>query len=78
MGLNDAYNLQFELEDFFLEPLLSNYEEWIASKEYTVQQINQLMGSTIMSKLMTEDALDLNSPQADTLYDVLRWNQCGL
>lgn len=74
MGLNDAYNLQFELEDFFLEPLLSNYEEWIASKEYTVQQINQLMGSTIMSELMTEDALDLNSPQADTLYDVLLWN----
>jgi len=74
LGLNDAYNLEFELEDFFLEPLLSNYEEWIVSKEYTVQQINQLMGSTLMSELMTEDALDLNSPQADMLYDVLLWN----
>ena len=32
------------------------------------------MGSTLMSELMTEDALDLNSPQADMLYDVLLWN----
>jgi hypothetical protein len=32
------------------------------------------MGSTIMSELMTEDALTLDSPQADMLYEVLLWN----
>ena len=74
MGLSDAYNLEFELEDFFLEPLLSNYEDWILSKEYTVGEINHLMGSTIMSELMTEDVLTLDSPQADMLYKVLLWN----
>ena len=74
MGLSDAYNMEFELEDFFLEPLLSNYEDWILSKEYTVGEINHLMGSTIMSELMTEDVLTLDSPQADMLYKVLLWN----
>ena len=74
MGLNDAYELGFTLDEFFLDPLLSNYEDWVVSKEYTVGQINQLMGSTIMSELMTEDALSLDSPQADMLYEVLLWN----
>ena len=74
MGLNDAYELGFALDEFFLDPLLSNYEDWVVSKEYTVGQINQLMGSTIMSELMTADALSLDSPQADMLYEVLLWN----
>ena len=74
MGLSDAYDMEVELEDFFLEPLLSNYEDWILSKEYTVSEINRLMGSTIMSELMTEDALTLDSPQADMLYKLLLRN----
>ena len=74
MGLSDAYNLKFEPEDFFLEPLLSNYEEWVLSKEYTVGEINHMMGSTIMTELMTEKALDMNNPQAYKLYEVLLRN----
>ena len=74
MGLSDAYDLEFKQEDFFLEPLLSNYEEWVLSKEYTVGDINYLMGSTVMTELMTEQALDMDSPLADMLYEVLLWN----
>ena len=74
MGLSDAYDLEFKQEDFFVEPLLSNYEEWVLSKEYTVGDINYLMGSTIMTELMTEEALDMDSPLADMLYEVLLWN----
>lgn len=74
LGLNDAYNLGFTLDDFFLDPLLSNYQDWILSKNYTVGQINQLMGSTIMSELMTENALNLDSPKAEILYQVLLRN----
>ena len=74
MGLSDAYELEFKQEDFFLEPLLSNYEEWVLSKEYTVSDINYLMGSTVMTELMTEEALDMDNPLADMLYEVLLWN----
>jgi pimeloyl-ACP methyl ester carboxylesterase len=74
MGLSDAYDLGFAVEDFFLEPLLSHYNDWILSKDYTVAQINQLMGSTIMTELMTPEALDLNSRSAQWLYKVLQHN----
>lgn len=74
MGLSDAYDLEFAVEDFFLEPLLSNYDEWLLSKEYTVQQINQNMGSIVMSQLMTPESLDPNHPIADMLYEVLLSN----
>lgn len=74
MGMSDAYNMGFELQDFFLEPLLSNYDKWITSKQYTVKQINELMGSTSMSQLMTPASLDPNHPLAEMLYEVLWWN----
>ena len=74
MGLSDAYDLGFALKDFFLEPLLSNYDEWLLSKEYSVQQINQNMGSIVMSELMTPESLDPNHPIADMLYEVLLSN----
>ena len=74
LGLSDAYGLNFNMKDFFLEPLLSHYEDWVLSKEYTVGQINQLMGSTIMSELMTPEALDPDAPSAKMLYQMLRWN----
>lgn len=74
MGMSDAYDMGFELQDFFLEPLLSNYDKWITSKQYTVKQINELMGSTSMSQLMTPASLDPNHPLAEMLYEVLWWN----
>ena len=74
MGLNEAYDLGFEKEDFFLEPLLSNYEKWVLSKKYTVKELNQLMGSILMSELMTPESLDPNLPLSDILYEALVWN----
>lgn len=73
-GLNDAYNMELSLGEFFLEPLLSNYEDWVISKKYNLEQINQMMGTTIMSELLTQEALDLDSPQAHMLYEVLQKN----
>lgn len=74
MGLSDAYNLGFTLEDFFYDPLLSNYDDWVGSKQYTVKQINERMGSTCMSKLMTPQSLDRENFIAEVLYNVLESN----
>ena len=74
MGLSDAYNLDFKLEEFFREPLLSHYDEWVLSKEFAVGEINQLMGSIVMSELMNPNVLDLEEPLAKKLYEVLLWN----
>ncbi len=74
MGLSDAYNLDFQLDDFFLEPLLSHYDEWITSKKYTVRQINQKMGSVVMTELMTTESLNPTHPSTSMLYEALLWN----
>lgn len=74
MGLNDAYDLGFQLEDFFLEPLLSHYDEWVASKEYTVGQIGEMMGSMRMSVLMNPKVLDRSHPLTQLLYNALQAN----
>lgn len=74
MGLDDAYNINLDLRDFFLEPLLSHYNEWIGSKKHTVDEINSLMGTNIMSELMTEEALDISNQQANMLYELLCLN----
>jgi pimeloyl-ACP methyl ester carboxylesterase len=74
MGLSDAYDLGFEVEDFFLEPLLSHYDEWIASKKYTVQQINQWMGSIVMTELMTTESLNPENSTTNMLYEALSCN----
>jgi hypothetical protein len=74
LGLGDAYSLAWQPEDFFREPLLSNYQEWILSKQYGVAEINNRMGSNRMAELMTAEALDLNSSLAKMLYDALQWN----
>lgn len=74
MGLSDAYDLGFEVEDFFLEPLLSHYDEWIASKKYTVQQINQWMGSNVMTELMTTESLNPENSTTNMLYEALLHN----
>ena len=74
LGLSEAYDLPCSAEDFFVEPLLSNYADWVLSKQYTVGEINQRMGSTRMDELMTDEALDLNSPIAKMLYDALLLN----
>lgn len=74
MGLNDAYDMGLKIEDVFMEPLLSNYDEWVASKTMTVSRINELMGSVVMSELMTPEALDPTHSIAETLYEMLLRN----
>lgn len=74
MGLSEAYDLGFELKDFFNDPLLSNYDEWVGSKTHTVGEINHLMGSTVMTQLMPAKALDREQPLAELLYEALSWN----
>lgn len=74
MGMNEAYGLNFQLKDFFYEPLLSNYDNWVASKEYTLSQIGTMMGTTRLRELMLPQVLDRRHPLANLLYMALRIN----
>ena len=71
IGMNDAYDLNLNMEDVFLEPLLSNYEEWVCSKSYPMKEIDQLMGSYRMSELMKTPWMNRDDSTTRLLYNVL-------
>ena len=51
MGLGDAYELDFTIEDFFLEPLKSNYDNWMTAKIYTFEEITDSIGTSYLSEI---------------------------
>lgn len=60
-----AYNEYFQLgiprSDIFMEPVLSNIDEWVVSKKYTREEIDAFVGTLSMSKFATPAMLDLES-----------------
>jgi len=73
-GVNDGEKLGLNMEDFFQGPLLDHYKEWINSKEYTVGQINKLIGSSYLHDIMTSKGRDKTSKEAAKLYRALLKN----
>ena len=73
-GVNDGEKLGLKMEDFFQGPLLDHYKEWINSKEYTVGQINKLIGSRYLHDIMTPKGRDKTSKEAAKLYRALLKN----
>lgn len=73
-GVNYGHNMGLEMKDFFKSPLLENYQEWINSKDYTVHQINKLIGAKSLRDIMTDEARDKRNPKTATLYKSLMIN----
>lgn len=48
IGLDYGDALGLNYNKIFVEPLLSNYEEWINSKKHTVSEINSLIGKEFL------------------------------
>ena len=73
-GVNEGEKLGLKMEDFFQGSLLDHYKDWINSKDYTVAQINLLIGSSYLSKIMTEKGRDKTSGETAKLYKALLKN----
>lgn len=75
LGLDYADNLQLDLSNIFLEPLLSNYKAWY-NKTKTIGEINRLLGSNKISNFMHPSVFS-TEPSADVqkLYISLEKNR---
>ncbi len=73
-GINEGEKLGLDMRDFFKGNLLEHYDEWINSKQYTVKQINKLIGSTHLSEIMTEEGRDKTCEKTARLYKALKKN----
>lgn len=73
-GINEGEHLGLDLADFFQPKLLENYREWINSKQYTVGEIDKLIGARALSEIMTPTGRDRTSPKTASLYRALMFN----
>ena len=73
-GVNEGENLGLNYADFFQPRLLANYNEWINSKKYTVNQMNRLMGAKALHELMTEAGRDKHNVTTARFYKALMLN----
>ncbi len=73
-GMNVGEKLGLNMVDFFAEPLLSNYEEWINSKKYTMVEINHLIGRKPLNEIITANGLDKTKKATHKFYQALLRN----
>lgn len=76
LAMDYSEQLNLDYTKIFLEPVLSNYEEWCISKKYTLGQINRKMESNKLEDFMHPDIfLPQRNSEFDKLYKALHDNQ---
>ena len=66
---NDVFGLNIARGDIFLEPLLSNLDEWLLSKRYAQTQLERYIGSEKLADFIQPALLDLNSDLSRRFMD---------
>ncbi len=74
LGMNYGDSLNLDLSQMFAEPLLSHYQEWILSKQYTTDEVTAKMGERKLTKIMAPQAFDTNNANTKKFRRALRNN----
>lgn len=74
LGLNYGDSLNLDLSQMFAEPLLSHYEDWIISKNYTTDQVSAMMNETRLTRIMAPQAFDTTNPNTKKFRGALKNN----
>lgn len=72
LGMDAGEQLHLDLTGLFREPLLSHYKEWITSKRYTVNQLEQLMVSHHLSDHMPPEGMDKTVMNTALFYHAMQ------
>ena len=73
-GMIKGNNLNMEMSDLMQPWLCEKMDEWINSKRYTTAQVNQLIGTKVTHKLLTEEGMDQTSEKVAELYKAMTAN----
>ena len=71
LSYNKYFNLGIPYSDIFIEPLLSNIDEWIFSKKYTREEIDEKVGSYDIVNFVTPAMLDIESNVSKSFLEVM-------
>ncbi len=69
LAYNEFKHLGAEHAQLFREPLLSHINDWFFSKRYTSQEIDDLVGSTLITDYLTPALTDTTSTLATTFLN---------
>ncbi|MBR1877975.1 MAG: hypothetical protein IJ814_03095 [Paludibacteraceae bacterium] len=73
-GMILGNNLNMQLSDMMQPWLCEHMDDWINSKVFTSAQINQLIGTKVTHKLLTEEAMAQTSDKVAELYKAMTIN----
>lgn len=76
MGLSEAYDLNFQLEDFFSKKLVKNYDKWFLSKAYGLKELFFIMYDHRVDYWTTPLVKDTNDSRMQALTDAM--NRCSI
>ena len=71
LAYNEFKNLGIPREEMFLEPVLSHIDDWILSKRYTRQEIDDMVGTLAISEYITPSMLDTTAAISRRLMQAL-------
>lgn len=67
-GLDVGARLNLNYAQFFRPLMLDHLDEWINSKRYVGSYVTRLVGSTRLSSILTDDAMNKRCPDMSALY----------
>ena len=67
LAYNYFHNMGISREMMFKEPLLSNIDDWVLSKKYTREQIDEKIGTQVIQEFMSDELRNLDSPTSKLL-----------
>ncbi len=73
-GMSIGMERPLDMAFFFKDPLLTNYNEWINSKKYTVKQMSALIGADRLSEILTPNGTDRTNRETARFYAELTGN----
>lgn len=71
LAYNEYFSLGIPRSEIFIEPVLSHIDDWVLSKKYTNEQINEKVGSLHVSSFATPALLDLGSSLSKRYWEAL-------
>ncbi len=71
LSYNHFKQLDIPRDSMFVEPVLSHIDEWVLSKNYTRQEIDDLVGTYDISSFITPTMMDTNSYYSRLMTEAL-------
>ena len=72
VSINESQQLGLKYEDLFKGSMLENWQEWILSKKYNIETINDKIGTDDLSVILNDEFMTRTGEAYDAIMEVCR------